>query len=77
MYGFDPTETQVHEGRGIKEGEGLVMIPGTGDVGFYLNTVLADFASGVLWEFSNLVRFASRRNGEGRLADAWIPGRPT
>lgn len=55
VYGFDPTGAQVQEGRGIKEGEGLVMIPGTGDVGFYLNTLLADFASGVLWEFSNLV----------------------
>ena len=33
------------------------MIPGTGDVAFYLNTIIADFAGEVLREFSNMVRF--------------------
>jgi hypothetical protein len=57
VYGFDPTEEQLKEGRELKDGEGLVMVPQEGDVTFYLRTVLADFASDVLWEFSNMVRF--------------------
>lgn len=56
VYGFDPTEKQLDEGRRMKEIEGLVMVPSTGDIAFYLHTVLADFASEVLWEFSNMVR---------------------
>lgn len=35
--------------------EGLVLIPGTGELAFYLNTLLADFASDLLYEFSNMV----------------------
>lgn len=56
VYGFEPSERQLEEGRAVGEADGLVMIPGTGDVGFYLNTLLADFASDVLKEFSNMVR---------------------
>lgn len=55
VYGFEPDHKQVREGAAVDEAEGLVMIPGTGDVAFYLNTLLADFASEVLWEFSNMV----------------------
>ncbi|GAA5872900.1 hypothetical protein JCM8547_003260 [Rhodosporidiobolus lusitaniae] len=54
VYGFDPSEEQLDEGRKFKESEGLVLLPGEGDVGFFLKTVLADFASDVLWEFSNM-----------------------
>jgi len=54
VYGFDPSEKQLEEGRRMKESEGLVMVPSTGDIAFYLHTVLADFASEVLWEFSNM-----------------------
>jgi hypothetical protein len=53
VYGFDPDPDQLVRARSI---EGLVMIPGTGDIDFFLNTVLADFASEVLREFSNMVR---------------------
>lgn len=59
VYGFDPTEEQLKEGRELKDGESLVMVPQEGDVSFYLRTVLADFASDVLWEFSNMVRPSS------------------
>lgn len=55
IYGFDPSDKQVAEGRSFKDGDGLVMIPNTGDVNFFLNTVLADFASELLYEFSNMV----------------------
>lgn len=61
VYGFGPSEQQLDEGRRMKESEGLVMIPETGDVSFYMNTVLADFASEVLWEFSNMVRLRVSR----------------
>ncbi|GAA5896374.1 hypothetical protein JCM6882_000998 [Rhodosporidiobolus microsporus] len=54
VYGFDPSEKQLDEGRKFKESEGLVMVPGAGDVSFFLKTVLADFAGEVLWEFSNM-----------------------
>ncbi|GAA5826496.1 hypothetical protein JCM11251_002398 [Rhodosporidiobolus azoricus] len=54
VYGFDPSEEQLDEGRKFKESEGLVMVPGGGDVSFFLKTVLADFAGEVLWEFSNM-----------------------
>ncbi|GAA6044610.1 hypothetical protein JCM8097_006453 [Rhodosporidiobolus ruineniae] len=54
VYGFDPSEAQLNEGRQFKESEGLVMVPGAGDVSFFLKTVLADFAGEVLWEFSNM-----------------------
>lgn len=55
IYGFDGSSKQLAEGRAAGEADGLVMIPSTGDVAFYLNTLLADFASEVLKEFSNMV----------------------
>ncbi|GAA6003089.1 hypothetical protein JCM10207_001980 [Rhodosporidiobolus poonsookiae] len=54
VYGFDPSEQQLDEGRKFKESEGLVMVPGAGDVAFFLKSLLADFAGEVLWEFSNM-----------------------
>ncbi|GAA5864034.1 hypothetical protein JCM1840_000679 [Sporobolomyces johnsonii] len=63
VYGFDPSEKQLDEGRKFKESEGLVMVPGAGDVSFFLKTLLADFASEVLWEFSNMAaQLESRTN---------------
>lgn len=56
IYGFAASEKQVEAARMLKESDGLVMVPEAGDVGFYLKTFLADFASGILWEFSNMVR---------------------
>lgn len=57
IYGFEPSEKHVEEVRkGLGEVDGLITIPATGDIAFYLNTLLADFASEVLWDFSNLVR---------------------
>ena len=55
VYGFGANEAQVEQARGLKESDGLVMVPSQGDVGFYLKTFLAEFASGILWEFSNMV----------------------
>ncbi|BGP55929.1 hypothetical protein JCM8202v2_003536 [Rhodotorula sphaerocarpa] len=54
IYGFAASEKQVEAARMLKESDGLVMVPEEGDVGFYLKTFLADFASGILWEFSNM-----------------------
>lgn len=58
VYGFNPSPDQVKEAAGNSEvgvREGLVLIPGTGELAFYLNTLLADFASDLLYEFSNMV----------------------
>ncbi|KWU44001.1 hypothetical protein RHOSPDRAFT_34430 [Rhodotorula sp. JG-1b] len=54
VYGFGANEAQVEQARGLKESDGLVTVPSQGDVGFYLKTFLAEFASGILWEFSNM-----------------------
>ena len=59
MYGFGANEAQVEQARGLKESDGLVTVPSQGDVGFYLKTFLAEFASGILWEFSNMVSLRS------------------
>lgn len=56
VYGFGANEGQLEQARAVKESEGLVMVPSEGDVGFFLKTILAEFASGILWEFSNTVR---------------------
>lgn len=55
VYGFDPSEKQLEEGRKFKESEGMVMIPGGGDVTFFLKSLLADFGGEVLFNFSNMV----------------------
>lgn len=36
--------------------EGVVAVPSAGDIDFYLATLLADFASSILYELSNMVR---------------------
>ncbi|GAA5987807.1 hypothetical protein JCM10908_007223 [Rhodotorula pacifica] len=54
IYGFGASEAQVEQARSLKESDGIVMVPSQGDVGFYLKTFLAEFASGILWEFSNM-----------------------
>lgn len=59
----------------MKESEGLVMVPGTGDIAFYLHTVLADFASVVLWEFSNMVRLEGFEIHRAALTDSLLYGR--
>lgn len=57
VFGFGPSGRQMEEARAIREweGEGLVLIPTTGDVKLYLDAIMADFASEVLREFSNMV----------------------
>lgn len=55
VYSFEPDQKQLTSSRQVDSDDELVMIPATGDVSFFLNTVLADFAGGVLREFSNMV----------------------
>lgn len=59
VYGFDPNEKQLQEGTKFKESEGLVLVPGEGDVSFFLKTLIADFGGEVLFNFSNMVSFSS------------------
>ncbi|SCV69753.1 BQ2448_1147 [Microbotryum intermedium] len=55
LFGFNPNEHQLTEAsQDIKESDGLVLIPDTAQVSFFLGTVLADFAGHILREFSNL-----------------------
>lgn len=49
-YAFNPVEEQKDNA------EGLVVIPGVGDPGFYVKTLLAELMSGVLAGLSRLVR---------------------
>lgn len=48
-YAFNPSETQKDNA------EGLVVIPTVGDLSFYINTLLAELASGILAGLSNVV----------------------
>lgn len=68
LYGFDASAAQVEQARGLKESDGLAMVPSQGDVGFYLKTFLAEFAGGILWEFSNMVRPAPHPPNWSRLS---------
>jgi len=63
VFGFGPSARQMEEARAIKEAEGLVLIPTTGDVKLYLDAIVADFASDVLREFSNMVSTPSSASG--------------
>ncbi|GAA5969112.1 hypothetical protein JCM3765_002183 [Sporobolomyces pararoseus] len=63
VYGFDPSEKQLQEGTKFKESEGLVLVPGEGDVRFFLKTLIADFGGEVLFNFSNMAaQLESRTN---------------
>lgn len=63
IYAFEPSPQQVEDVRnGLGAVDGLVTIPPTGDVAFFLNTLLADFASEVLWDFSNMVSHTIHRS---------------
>ncbi|GAA5989707.1 hypothetical protein JCM5350_007364 [Sporobolomyces pararoseus] len=63
VYGFDPSEKQLQEGTKFKESEGLVLVPGEGDVSFFLKTLIADFGGEVLFNFSNMAaQLESRTN---------------
>lgn len=55
VYAFNPGERHGEEARGMKEADGMVLVPGTGDVQLFLRAIMADFASEVLREFSNMV----------------------
>jgi hypothetical protein len=48
-FGFDPTETQPDDTKG------LIMIPDVGDKTFYMATLISDFTSEILAQFSILV----------------------
>ncbi|SCZ89502.1 BZ3500_MvSof-1268-A1-R1_Chr9g10432 [Microbotryum saponariae] len=55
LFGFHPSEHQLTEAqKHINENDGLVLIPATTQISFFLGTVLADFAGHILREFSNL-----------------------
>ncbi|GAA5898275.1 TRAPPII-specific subunit TRS120 [Sporobolomyces salmoneus] len=63
VYGFDPSEKQLQEGTKFKDSEGMVMIPGEGDVSFFLKTLIADFGGDILFNFSNMAaQLESRTN---------------
>ncbi|GAA5936717.1 TRAPPII-specific subunit TRS120 [Sporobolomyces koalae] len=63
VYGFDPDEAQLEQGRKFKDSEGMIMIPGGGDISFYLKSLLADFGGEVLFNFSNMAaQLESRTN---------------
>ncbi|GAA5876487.1 hypothetical protein JCM16303_003552 [Sporobolomyces ruberrimus] len=63
VYGFDPSEKQLVEGRKFKESDGMVMVPGEGDVSFFLKSLIADFGGEVLFNFSNMAaQLESRTN---------------
>ncbi|KAI7862240.1 TRAPP II complex [Spinellus fusiger] len=47
-YAFDPTETQPDDTKG------LIMIPNVGNMSFYMSTMICDFASEILTQFSNI-----------------------
>lgn len=48
-FAFDPTETQPDDTKG------LIMIPNVGNMSFYMSTMICDFASEILSQFSMLV----------------------
>ena len=61
VYGFDPDEKQLQEGTKFKDSEGMVMVPGEGDVSFFLKTLIADLGGDILFNFSNMVRLPGKR----------------
>ena len=48
-FAFDPSEHQPDDTKG------LIMIPTVGNMGFYMSTMICDFASTILAEFGSLV----------------------
>ncbi|CAG8540594.1 1844_t:CDS:10 [Paraglomus occultum] len=48
-FAFDPSEHQPDDTKG------LIMIPTVGNMGFYMSTMICDFASTILTEFGSLV----------------------
>ncbi|GAA6025577.1 hypothetical protein JCM11491_005997 [Sporobolomyces phaffii] len=54
VYGFDPSARQLHAAATATERDGLVLVPGEGDVAFFLKTLVADFGAEVLFNFSNM-----------------------
>ncbi|CAO3620541.1 unnamed protein product [Cunninghamella echinulata] len=49
-FAFDPIDSQPDDTKGV------IMIPNVGDISFYLNTMMYDFASELLSQFSLLVK---------------------
>ncbi|KAM0789161.1 hypothetical protein ACM66B_000010 [Microbotryomycetes sp. NB124-2] len=85
VYGFSPNDTQLEQGRKMKESEGLVMVPPIEDTSFYLHTLIADFASAVLFDFSNMAAQLESRSSiptpqpQPGLSNpfSFVPNRPT
>ncbi|KAK4057137.1 hypothetical protein OIO90_001632 [Microbotryomycetes sp. JL221] len=85
VYGFNPTDEQLEQGRKMKESEGLVMVPPIEDTSFYLHTLIADFASAVLFDFSNMAAQLESRSSistpqpQPGLTNpfSFVPNRPT
>jgi hypothetical protein len=48
-FAFDPNENQPDDTKG------LIMIPNVGNLSFYMGTMVCDFASQILCQFSNIV----------------------
>ena len=49
-FAFEPSENQADDTKG------LIMIPNVGQLGFYMSTMISDFASELLTTFGGLVR---------------------
>ncbi|KAK4051457.1 hypothetical protein OIV83_002941 [Microbotryomycetes sp. JL201] len=85
VYGFNPNDAQLEQGRKMKESEGLVMVPSIEDTSFYLYTLIADFASAVLFDFSNMAAQLESRSTIStpqpqpglRNPFSFVPNKPT
>ncbi|KAG9285352.1 hypothetical protein G9A89_010827 [Geosiphon pyriformis] len=54
-FAFNPAETQPDDTKG------LIMLPNFGDMGFYMSTMICDFASNILTEFGNVASMIEKK----------------
>ncbi|CAG8526638.1 6126_t:CDS:10 [Ambispora leptoticha] len=55
-FAFNPAETQPDDTKG------LIMIPNVGNMGFYMSTMICDFASDILTEFGNVAAAIEKKS---------------
>ncbi|RIB16973.1 TRAPP II complex [Gigaspora rosea] len=55
-FAFDPAENQPDDTKG------LIMIPNVGNLGFYMSTMISDFASNILTEFGALATSIEKKS---------------